>query len=79
MPKQDVDCELPKQMTRSERLTSLGFDQSVGQGSLIIFARLSRFYKTFLVLAALVSALSAGVLQFPEVGDESIGKNKWLC
>ncbi|SMQ54924.1 unnamed protein product [Zymoseptoria tritici ST99CH_3D7] len=36
----------------------------VGPGSFIVFQRLIRFSTTFLILTGLVSALSAGVLQF---------------
>ncbi|KAK6419455.1 hypothetical protein LTR95_017058 [Oleoguttula sp. CCFEE 5521] len=38
----------------------------IGKGSFIVFQRLTRFYKTFLILSALVSALSISALQFPE-------------
>ena len=43
-----------------------GWNEKIRHGSLIVFQRLNRFYKTFLVLSALVSALSASTLQFPE-------------
>ena len=48
-------------LTRSQ-----GWNHKVGQGSFIVFQRLNRFYKTFLVLSGLVSALSAATLQFQE-------------
>lgn len=46
--------------------TPTGWLTTVGPGSFIVFQRLNRFYKTFLILSGLTSALSAGVLQFQE-------------
>nr|OQO21672.1 hypothetical protein B0A51_10546 [Rachicladosporium sp. CCFEE 5018] len=40
--------------------------RNIGKGPLIVFHRLIRFYKTFLILSTLISALSASALQFPE-------------
>lgn len=48
-------------------LTQAGWSKPIGVGSFIVFVRLREFYNTFTVLAALVAALSAGVLTFDEV------------
>lgn len=48
-------------------LTQAGWNAKVGTGSFIVFVRLREFYNTFTVLAALIAALSAGILTFDEV------------
>lgn len=49
------------------------WDNELGSGGILVFWMMHRFYKTIVVLAALISGLAVGALQFDEFHQTSSG------